>query len=91
MFRGLPTASLAVTQLFNNPYHFTVPAYQRPYSWTTDQAGQLLDDLTSAAGLSTGTPALPDYFLGAIVLLDPEMDGPQPPPAFSGPRVFQVV
>ena len=91
MFRGLPTASLAVTQLFSNPYHFTVPAYQRPYSWTTDQAGQLLDDLTSAAGLSNGAPALPDYFLGAIVLLDPEMEGPQPPPAFSGPRVFQVV
>jgi predicted nucleic acid-binding protein len=91
MFRGLPTASLPVMQLFDSPYLFTVPAYQRPYSWTTKEAGQLLEDVAMAAGLDDAEAAWPDYFLGAILLLDPEAEGTNPPPAFSGPRVFEVV
>jgi len=91
MFRGLPTASLSCIQLFSDPYLFTVPAYQRPYSWTTEEAGQLFDDLAAAAGLGESEPQLPDYFLGAILLLDPEADGPAPPAPGNGPRVYQVV
>jgi Protein of unknown function DUF262/Protein of unknown function (DUF1524) len=91
MFRGLPTASLPVTKLFDSPYLFTVPAYQRPYSWTTKEAGQLLEDVVIAAGLDDAETAWPDYFLGTVLLLDPESDAAMPPPPFSGPRVFEVV
>lgn len=91
MFRGLPTASLPLVQLYASPYLFTVPAYQRPYSWTTREANQLFEDISLAAGLSQDEPATPDYFLGTILLLDPEADATTPPPAFSGPRVFEVV
>ena len=55
------------------------------------EAGQLFDDLSSAVGLDDPLSASPDYFLGTILLLDPEADGHQPPPPFSGPRVFEVV
>lgn len=91
MFRGLPTSSLPVTHLFDSPYLFTVPAYQRPYSWGTKEARQLLDDVTTAAGLDDAEAAWPDYFLGTILLLDPEAEGTNPPPPFSGPRVFEIV
>ena len=91
MFRGLPTASLPLVQLYASPYLFTIPAYQRPYSWTTKEASQLLEDVSLAAGLSDAEPATPDYFLGAILLLDPEGDSSAPPPPFSGPRQFEVV
>ena len=91
MFRGLPTASLPLTQLFANPYLFTVPAYQRPYSWTTKEAGQLLEDVTKAAGIITTEPGEPDYFFGMILLLDPESDSPQPPTPYGSPRVYEVV
>jgi hypothetical protein len=91
MFRGLSTASLPLIKLFDNPYLFTVPAYQRPYSWTTREAGQLLEDLTIAAGLDEAETAWPDYFLGTVLLLDPENDAATPPSPFVGRRVFDVV
>ena len=91
MFGGLPTASLPIIKLLDSPYLFTVPAYQRPYSWTTREAGQLLEDLVIAAGLDDQETAAPDYFLGTILLLDPEGDGVHPPVPFSGPREFEVV
>ena len=91
MFRGLPTASLPLVQLFASPYLFTVPAYQRPYCWTTKEAGQLFEDVTEAAAINGPGAGTPDYFLGAILLLDPEAEGPAPPPAFGGPRIYEVV
>ena len=91
MFRGLPTASLSLAQLFANPYLFTIPAYQRPYCWTTAEAGQLFEDVSTAAAIGGGEGGTPDYFLGAILLLDHEADGPAPPPAFAGPRIYEVV
>jgi len=71
MFPGLPTASLTLTQIFSSPFHYSVPCYQRPYSWTTAEAGQLLEDILAAAGVGVAAGAEePDYFLGTILLLD---------------------
>jgi Protein of unknown function DUF262/Protein of unknown function (DUF1524) len=71
MFPGLPTASLTVSDLFSSPFHFSVPHYQRPYSWTTTEAGQLLEDIFAAAGIGgSAEETEPDYFLGNILLLD---------------------
>ncbi len=90
MFLGLPTVSLPIVKLFDTPFLFTVPAYQRAYSWTTREAGQLLEDLVIAAGLDDQETAAPDYFLGTIILLDPEADAPGLPD-FTHPRVYEVV
>jgi hypothetical protein len=90
MFSGLPTASLTVTDLFSFPFHYAVPSYQRPYSWTTEEAGQLLEDIRGAAGLSGPETAESDYFLGAILLLD-AAGGDLPKPRDREARFFEIV
>lgn len=50
---------------------FRVPDYQRSYSWTTKEAGQLIDDLMIACSEAQDpTHAEPGYFLGAVLLMD---------------------
>lgn len=91
MFPGLPTASLTLTHLFCSPFHFSVPCYQRPYSWTTGEAGQLLEDILGAAGLGGMVGAEePDYFLGTILLLD-GTGGDLPKTREREPRLFEVI
>ena len=90
MFPGLPTASLTLTHLFSSPFHFSVPCYQRPYSWTTVEAGQLLDDVSAAAGLGGADAAEPDYFLGTILLLD-GTGGDLPKAREREPRMFEII
>ena len=60
-----------IRKIFSNDFIFTIPLYQRPYSWTTEQAGELLDDLLSFIGSDTtvSIDALSPYFLGSIVLI----------------------
>ena len=53
-------------RVFNDDYLFRMPVYQRPYSWTTEETGELLADLESA--MNDETSADP-YFLGSIVLI----------------------
>jgi Protein of unknown function DUF262/Protein of unknown function (DUF1524) len=55
-----------VHKVFSDDYLFSIPGYQRPYSWTKEQAGVLLDDLQ--AQLHQGG-AESSYFLGSIVLI----------------------
>ena len=61
-----------VVKIFNNDYRFLIPPYQRPYAWTTDQAGELLDDILYAMrGIEdkNGVNAAPPYFLGSVVIV----------------------
>lgn len=48
----------------SDAYRFEIPSYQRPYSWTTREAGELLDDVVEA--MDDGQD---DYFLGSFVLV----------------------
>jgi len=45
-------------------YRFEIPSYQRPYSWTTREAQELLDDVVEAMEDDQD-----DYFLGSFVLV----------------------
>lgn len=65
-----PTASLTISELFSGPYLLNVPIFQRPYSWGREEAEQLLDDITEAAGIASEEGADQTYFLGAVVLMD---------------------
>lgn len=60
-----------VRDIFSNDFAFSIPRYQRPYSWTTDEAGDLLSDLLGALGDDDKTKVadLDPYFLGSIVLV----------------------
>ena len=58
---------------------FRVPTYQRPYSWTTREAGQLLDDLElSLAGELDPGEARDGHFFGAMLLVAHPPEGDQP-------------
>lgn len=62
-----------IEDVFGKDYIYEIPPYQRPYSWTTEQAEELLDDLMRASRESD--PADPEpYFLGSIVLAKAEGD-----------------
>jgi hypothetical protein len=67
---GIRAGEKPVLRIFSNDYAFTVPEYQRPYSWTTAEAGQLIDDLAEAV---SGDPERP-YFLGSTVLIKQDGD-----------------
>lgn len=67
-------------KVFSDDYLFTVPSVQRPYSWTTDEAGELLDDILEFInhyGITESNVSNVDepYFLGSIVLV--KKDGPK--------------
>lgn len=51
--------------LFSNDERYTIPSYQRHYSWTMEQCKQLYDDVLEAFDSSTDS-----YFLGNIVLAE---------------------
>ena len=54
-----------LAEVFGDHYSFDIPLYQRPYAWTDEQVGVLLDDLTDAMRRDSEGP----YFLGSIVLI----------------------
>ncbi|MCG6135014.1 MAG: DUF262 domain-containing HNH endonuclease family protein [Nostoc sp. LLA-1] len=59
-----------ICKVFSNDFIFTIPLYQRPYAWTTEQTGELLEDLIIALG--DGDDKIDEinpYFLGSIVLI----------------------
>jgi len=59
-----------MAKVFSDDFAFSIPGYQRPYAWTTEQAGELLDDLLDFMGSDgDSTRALNPYFLGSVVLI----------------------
>ncbi|WP_417391991.1 DUF262 domain-containing protein [Gimesia sp.] len=67
-------AEFPVKAIFSNKFNFRIPLYQRPYSWTIEEAGELVDDLISFIGSDDSKSAseLSPYFLGSIVLIKEE-------------------
>lgn len=37
-----------ISKIFSSEYQFSIPDYQRPYSWAIEQALHLLEDLEDA-------------------------------------------
>ncbi len=58
-----------IARIFSDDYVFSVPNYQRPYAWTTEQAGELIDDLTDFMKDHPGdVDKMPPYFMGSVIL-----------------------
>lgn len=73
MSHTLTAKEQSLAKIFSDDYVFTIPGYQRPYSWGRDQAQELLDDLLSAlAGAPAQLSDAAPYFLGSIVLIKGE-------------------
>lgn len=65
-------AEKPIKDIFHRDFAFSIPAYQRPYSWGTEQATTLLDDLVSASASfvpGAKSQAINPYFLGSIVVI----------------------
>jgi len=58
-------------KIFSKEFDFEIPSYQRPYSWTIEEAGILFDDLYDFMLTQKEDEA---YFLGSIVLIKNETD-----------------
>lgn len=63
--KKLDAGEYPLEKVFSSDFEFTIPDYQRPYSWGTEQALQLLDDLNGAIDRDSDEP----YFLGSLVLV----------------------
>ncbi|MEG4517426.1 MULTISPECIES: DUF262 domain-containing HNH endonuclease family protein [unclassified Microcoleus] len=62
-----------IKKIFSDDFVFTIPLYQRPYAWTKEEAGELLEDLLTFLGEGNETIGeLNPYFLGSIVLIKSE-------------------
>ena len=53
-------------KIFSLDFEYHIPAYQRPYAWTEEEAGTLFDDLY---GFYQTENKAESYFLGSIVLI----------------------
>ncbi len=60
---------LQLVNIFSDSYRFEIPEYQRPYDWTTEQTGGLLDDMLHAMEHVENVRDAPPYFLGSIVTI----------------------
>lgn len=69
MAKTLEAHDKLLREIFEGSYQFEIPDYQRPYAWTTDQAGELFDDLISAMRDARTSGASSQYFLGSVVLI----------------------
>ncbi|WP_439377801.1 DUF262 domain-containing protein [Amycolatopsis lexingtonensis] len=68
----IQAAEHPVGEIFDDAYQFTIPRYQRPYAWTTEQAGEMFDDLLAASQAKDSLSESDPYFLGSIVLVKAE-------------------
>lgn len=64
-------AEFPLKDIFSERFDFEIPYYQRPYAWTTEQAGDLFDDLYE---FKTRQDIGDAYFLGSIVLIKRETE-----------------
>lgn len=55
-----------LSKIFSSEFNYNIPSYQRPYSWTAQEAGILFDDLYD---FYTNEDKEENYFLGSIVLI----------------------
>lgn len=94
MFQRLRLASVALGEFFSARASFSVPAFQRPFDWGPDEALQLLEDVSRAAGIELSEQADPDYFLGTVLLLTEEgnpLPGASAAQQHSGSGTFQII
>jgi len=70
MAKTLVAQEQSIQKVFSDDFVFRIPDYQRPYSWTTEQARELVEDLLGFIQANPGLVAdMPPYFLGSIVLI----------------------
>ena len=60
--------ALPLAKVFSSDFQYSIPDYQRPYSWEEEHVKQLFDDLYEFYQQKTDE----SYFLGSIVVINPQ-------------------
>jgi hypothetical protein len=69
--------TLPVGELLSGSRIYSMPIFQRPFSWTEEEAGQLLDDIQTAFHNSGETAADEGYyFLGQLIVSQANPNAP---------------
>jgi hypothetical protein len=64
--------AMSLGQLFADPSFIQVPAYQRSFSWTPEEASRLLEDVSEALDTESELGQSGDYFLGPMLFIEPD-------------------
>jgi hypothetical protein len=64
--------AMPLGQLFADPSFIQVPAYQRSFAWTAEEAGRLLEDVSEAMDAEGDSDQGGDYFLGPMLFIEPD-------------------
>ena len=70
MRQRLASADLSLAELLSGRYIFSIPAYQRDYTWGRDEALQLIDDIAAVLDDSSGEGTATPYFLGTMLFVE---------------------
>lgn len=62
----------SIGDVLSDRFLFTIPLYQRPYAWTTEETGEMVDDLILGALSEASLAETDPYFLGSVVLVKAE-------------------
>ena len=65
--------TLTIGELLGGDHVFSMPPFQRPYSWGEEEAGQLFDDVHAACEAEGDEN---EYFLGQLILARPNRQAP---------------
>src|SRR5262245_41445182 len=65
MIGQFSSGTVPLGQLFSNPVLIEAPGYQRPFAWTPQEAGQLLEDISQAL-----EEAVSGYFLSFMLFIE---------------------
>lgn len=86
MRQRLSSTDLSIEELLSGAYAFSIPAYQRDFSWTREEAVQLLDDVAAVLDDVEREGADTPYFLGTMLFISQAGAAPD-----AGPRHVEVV
>ncbi len=81
--------AMQVGQLLANPFYIEAPSYQRSFAWTEQEAGKLLEDITSSPSADASARS-GGYFLGAMLFIERDRRR-QKPWQRTPTRVLEVV
>ncbi len=91
MRQRLTSTDLSIEELLSGNYAFTIPAYQRDYSWSREEAIQLVDDVAAVIEDVERDGARTPYFLGTMLFVEEPQASQEPSSVPGTPRRVEVV
>ena len=68
MTKSFVSHAILLKQLFDRRFSYTIPIYQRAFSWSNIQSTKLFEDLVEAMGDEGKQNQVESFFLGALIL-----------------------